>query len=141
MPRLNVLRLGSEPCHRPTGMTIKGLVKLACHCTNLSTLRVHIRMHSLVKAAVEEVVTPSSADEPAPRKKCALATLEVGGIPIPAPAGSAFAIALVLIHVFPRLNDIKYTNAQWGHIANVIKTSKRLSKRISALAHSSSHNA
>jgi hypothetical protein len=117
MPRLNVLRLGSEPCRRPTGVTIKGLVELACHCTNLST------------------------DEPAPRKECALTTLEVGGIPIPAPAGSAFAIALALIHVFPRLNDIKYTNAQWGHIANVIKISKRLSKRISALAHSSSHNA
>jgi hypothetical protein len=140
MPRLNVLRLGSEPCQTPSGVTIKGLVELACHCTSLSTLRVHIRANSLVQTAADGIFTLSSVDEPAaPRKECALTTLEVGNIPIP--EGSALPVALALLHIFPRLSDIKHTGAQWGGVVNTIKLSKGLPNRIDALARSSTQDA
>ena len=120
-------------------MTVKGLVELSRRCTNLSTFRAHIRADSLVQAAVDGVAALSSADEPtAPQEECALTTLEVGDIPIP--EGSALTIALALLHIFPRLSDIKYTNEQWEDVMDTIKLSKGLSKRISALARSSSQD-
>lgn len=140
MPMLHFLQLGSEPCQTPGGVTIKGLVGLACHCTDLSTLRVHIRADSLVQTAVDGIVALSSADEPtAPRKECALTTLEVGNIPIP--EDSALSVALALLHIFPHLSDIKHTGAQWGEVVNTIKLSKGLSNRIDALARSSTQDA
>jgi hypothetical protein len=140
MPKLNVLLLGSEPCQTPTGVTIKGLVELAHRCTNLSTFRVHIRADSLVQAAVDGIAALSSADEPtSPQEECALTTLEVGDIPIP--EESALTIALALLHIFPRLSDINYTNEQWEDVMGTIKLSKGLSKWISALTRSSSQDA
>lgn len=136
MPKLRVLQLGMEPCQTLTGVTIKGLVELTCHCIDLSTLRVHIQVNSLVQAAVDGVVTsPSDGEHPASRKECALMTLEVGNTPIP--EGTALIVALALLHIFPRINNIKYTNTLWGGVVRTIAVSKRLSNRIGALARSS----
>ena len=139
MPKLNILRLGSEPCQMPGGVTVKGLVELAYRCTDLSTFRAHIRADSLVQAAVDGMATLSSADEPPVlREECALATLEVGDIPLP--EESALTIALALLHIFPRLRDIKYTNARWEDVVNTIRLSKGLSNRIGAFARSLSQD-
>lgn len=137
MPKLKVLQLGSHPCGTPTGVTPKGLVGLACHCIDLSILRVHIRVDSLVQAAVDEVATsPSNGKATAPREECALTTLEVGNAPIP--EGSALTVALALLHIFPRINEIYYINLQWGQVEDTIQLSKRLSDRMDTLARSSS---
>lgn len=136
MPKLKVLQLGLEPCQTLTGVTVKGLVELACHCISLSTLRVHLRVDSLVQAAVGEVVpSPPNDEHAASREECALMTLEVGNTPIP--EGTALIVALALLHIFPRISDIKHTNTQWGSVARTIILSRRLSSRIGALAHSS----
>ena len=48
MPKLETLRLGDDPCRKIlTGVTARGLMALANHCQNLSTLRVHLRMDAL----------------------------------------------------------------------------------------------
>ena len=138
MPKLKVLLLGSDPCPIPTGVTVKGLVELACHCIDLCTLRVHIRVDSLVQAAAGDVVTSPSTAEPAsiPRAECALTNLGVGNMPIQ--EGSALTVALALLHIFPRISQIKYTNPHWRDVQNTITLSKRLSNRIGALARFSS---
>ena len=140
MPKMEDLRLGSEPCQTPNGVTVKGLVELARCCTNLTTLRVHIRADSLVQAAADGAApSPSDGKLTTPRGECALTTLEVGSTPIP--EESALTVALALLHIFLRISRIKYTNAQWRVIAKTIKTSKQLSNRIGALTRSSGKNA
>lgn len=137
MPKLKVLCLGSDPCRTPTGVTIKGLVELACHCIDLSTLRVHIRVDSLVQVAIDDVATsPSNAEPAAPRVECALTTLEVGNTTIR--EGSALTVALALLHMFPCISAIKYTNSHWENVQNIVKLSEQLSNRIGALARFSS---
>lgn len=137
MPKLKALVLGSDPCQIPSGATVKGLVELACHCIDLSTLRVHIRMDSLVQVAVGDVViSPSTAEPAASRVECALTTLEVGNMSIQ--EGSALTVALALLHIFPRISQIKYTNPHWRDVQNTITLCERLSNRIGALARSSS---
>jgi len=136
MPKLRILQLGLEPCQTLTGVTIKGLVELACHYIDLSTLRVHIWVDSLVWVAHSEVVTsPPNGKRAAPPGACALMTLEVGNTPIP--EGNVLVVALALLHIFPRITIINYTNAKWTGVMGTIMLSKRLSSQISALAHSS----
>ena len=137
MPKLKVLLLGSDPCSIPTGVTVKGLVKLACHCIDLSTLRLHIRVDSLVQMAAGDIATsPSTAEPAAPRVECALANLGVGDMPIQ--EGSALTVALALLHIFPRISQIGYKNPHWQDVQNTITLSKRLSNRIGTLARFSS---
>lgn len=135
LPKLEVLRLGSEPCPTPTGVTVKGLVELAFHGISLTTLRVHIQADSLVQAAVGGVAT-SPNGEPATHEECALATLEVGDTLIP--EESTLTVALALLHIFPHISNIKYANPQWDDVVYIIKLSSRLSNRIGSLAHYSS---
>jgi len=140
MPRLEVLQLGSEPCGAPAGVTIKGLVELSCHCTNLSSLRVHIRVDSLVQAAAGGVATSLSGREPNTTwEEHALMTLEVGRTPIT--QETALTVALALLNIFPRIVNIKYINFGWRGVDNTIKLFRRLSNRIGDLARSSSKSA
>ena len=137
MPKLKILQLGQGPCETPTGVTAKGLVELACHCNDLSILRVHIRVDSLVQAAIGDATTsPSNAEPTVSRAECALTTLEVGNMTIP--VGSALTVALALLHIFPRISNIKYMNSRWEDVQNTIKLSNQLFNRIGALARSSS---
>lgn len=136
MPKLRILQLGLEPCRKLTGVTVKGLIELACHCIDLSTLRVHIQVDSLLRAADGGgVASSSNGERVASPEGCALTTLEVGNTPIP--EGSALTVALALLHIFPRITIINHTNAQWGGVAGTIMLSRRLSNRIGALARSS----
>lgn len=107
MPKLKILQLGSKPCQTPTGVTVKGLVELACHCINLSILRVHIQVNSLVQIAVGDMTVQE---------------------------GSVLTVALALSHIFPRINKIKYTDPRWENVQDTVKLSKRLSNQIGALA-------
>lgn len=138
LPKLQVLKLGSNPCGAtlPTGVTTKGLVELACHCVDLATLRVHIRVNSLVQAAVDETGTPPAENAAAARQECSLTALEVGRMLVP--DGAASTVALALFHIFPRIQDIRYINPQWASVEDTIRISRRLSNRIGVLAHSSS---
>jgi len=132
MPKLEILRLGSTPCGTPTGVTVKGLIELA-RCIDLYTLRVHIRVDSLVQAAVGEVAaSPSDGGPAAPREECALMSLDVGNTFIP--EESTLTVALALLRIFPRISEIGYTNPEWGRVEDTIKLSQRLSNRIDALA-------
>ena len=83
MPRLKTLRLGDMPCEASTGITIKGLTALACHCRHLSELHIHFWADTIVEAVTRQE-TPSFPDAVAMlHSDCALTLLEVGRIPIP----------------------------------------------------------
>jgi hypothetical protein len=125
MPKLEVLQLGGAPCETPTGVTFKGLIALACRCPQLSELRVHFRADSLVEATTSGEPPPlSERAATISRTNCALTDLHVGEIPIP--EGSALAVALVLLQVFPHILNIKRHNPQWKSVAETIELFKRI---------------
>jgi len=124
MPKLEVLQLGRTPCQTPTGITVNGLINLACRCPHLLKLRIHFQAATLVEAATS-ATAPSPSDEPAiSRKDCALTDLEVGGTPIPARSGST--IAHILLQIFPHILNIKYTNHEWKLVAETVKDFRRI---------------
>jgi len=125
MPKLEILRLGRAPCSAPTGVTLKGLVALACHCIQLSELRVHLQAGKLAEAATStEPLLPSENAAVIPRTNCALRSLQVGKAPIQRQVTSA--VALTLLHVFPQILDVEYIDPQWENVAETIKLFKRI---------------
>jgi len=100
MPKLEILRLGETPCSALTDVTLKGLVALACHCVQLSELRIHLQAGKLVEAATStEPPRPTENAAVIPRTNCALTNLQVGEAPIRRRVASV--VALTLLQVFP----------------------------------------
>jgi hypothetical protein len=125
MPRLEILELGGEPCGTSTGVTIKGLIALACGCLHLSKLRIHFEATSLVQAAIEAGAPSPSDDGTAVRRgDCGLTDLTAGAIPIP--EGSALTVAITLLQIFPRLLNIGYSEVKWEKVVETIQLFKRV---------------
>jgi hypothetical protein len=112
MPKLETLRLGREPCEIPTGVTAKGLAVLAHHCPNLSDLRIHFRVDSFdATLAISGTPHPGTT---APRKDCALRSLDVGRIPMP--EESVWVAVLTLVCIFPRVSCIYCYDENWERV-------------------------
>ena len=125
MPKLEILRLGGAPCSALTGVTLKGLVALACHCVQLSELCVHLEAGKLAEAATStELPRPSENAAIIPRTNCALRNLQVGKAPIQRQVTSA--VALTLLQVFPKILNVEYIDPQWENVAETIKLFKRI---------------
>ena len=125
MPKLEILRLGGAPCSALTGVTLKGLVALACHCNQLSELCVHLQAGKLAEAvASAEPPCPSENAAVIPRTDCALKNLQVGDTPIQRRVTSA--VALTLLQVFPQILNVEYVDRRWEKVSETIKLFKRV---------------
>ena len=140
MPKLEILQLGDAPCKTPTGITINGFIGLARLCPCLSKLRIHFQVATLVEAANSAATLSPSDDELVNwREDCALTDLEVGEIPTLARSG--LNLALILLRIFPRIFNIKYTNGGWSTVAETIRDFRRIGVFVqnSGIAHHPSH--
>ena len=124
MPKLEILKLGEEPCETPAGVTVNGLVTLTSSCPHLSRLAIHFQADSLVSAANTASTTSLDDTLVVKREDCALTVLEVGEIPIP--SGSAMTVTLVLLQIFPHILNIEYTNQGWKAVAEHIKSFRQI---------------
>lgn len=125
MPGLEVLKLGKAPWGAPISVTVHGIITLATHCLHLSELRVRIRAYVFVDAVTGPAKISHSADRQIVQQEdCSLTDLEVGDIPIP--ARWVVRVALVLLHIFPRVLDIKYKNPGWKCVTETIKDFRRV---------------
>ena len=124
-PKLEILQLGDTPCKTPIGITANGLIGLARLCPHLSKLCIHFQAMSLAKAATSPTTRFPSDGKPIVRgEDCARTDLEVGRIPIPAQSG--LAVALILLQIFPRILNVKYTNQGWKTVAETISDFRRI---------------
>ena len=126
MPNLETLNLGDPPCCEipvGVGVTAKGLVALASHCPELSTLCIHFQVDSLIFLPVVSG-TASGNGSTAPRGDRGLTGLEVGEIPLP--EESVSTAALTLAHIFPCTKWIDGEDENWDKVANAINTSREI---------------
>ena len=124
MPKLETLQLGDSPCDEiPTGITIKGLVALANHCLDLNQLCIHFQVASLSTPPTSFGIT-SDAGSTVLRRDCALRTLEVGEIPVL--EESALVVALMLLRIFPCLNNIEYIDDDWEKVVDAIHLTREI---------------
>ena len=129
MPKLKCLRLGGSPCHPFTGgVTVKGLMVLAHNCPNLSSLRVHFQVASLSDPPTG-LETTRDAGCSASWTGCNLRSLWVGYMPVP--EGSASAIAVTLLRIFPRIHTLYFKKDGWIKVQDMIHRSKRIVDRSS----------
>ena len=120
MPKLKILRLGGAPCRALTGIALKGLVALACHCPQLSELRIHVQAEELGEATTTTEPPHLSGNSAViPRANCALTILQVGEAPIPQEVTPA--VALILLKVFPQILKVEHVDPRWGSVVEMIK--------------------
>ena len=126
MPKLKILKLGGVPCKTGGGVTVKGLIALACGCRHLSKLRIHFQTESLVEAAAGTEVPAPSGDKTAVRRHdCALTDLEVGKITIQ--EGTTDMVAIALLQIFPRLLNVQFIERGWKDAVEIIRLTRRFS--------------
>ena len=118
MQKLRTLRLGHAPCGQiTTGVTTKGLLALAQHCPNLSTLCIHFQVASLsVPSATPGM--PPNIESTASQTDCALTDLEVGEMS--APEESALMVALTLLRLFLQIETIDGADELWENFQNAV---------------------
>ena len=124
MPRLEILRLGNDPCGNVhTGVTAKGLVVLAHHCPNLSTLRIHFQAAGLTTQPMASEVA-SNAGSAVLQRDCALRILEVGKTPMVEELVST--VAMTLARIFPRMESVQYVGENWYKVVDAIRHSRQI---------------
>jgi len=125
MPKLETLELGDPPCDEtPTGVTVKGLVILAHHCLDLSTLRVHFQVASL-SAPPTITGVASDAVSTALRRGCALTDLNVGEVHVP--EESVLMVSLTLALIFPRVARVNsLDDDKWEKVIDAILLSRQI---------------
>jgi len=129
MPKLETLHLGDTPCRQiPVGVTAKGLLALASHCLDLSTVRIHFQVDSLSATPAAAGMT-SDAGSITPRRDCALRELEVGDIFVP--EESVLMVALTLARIFPHIESIDVTEETWDKVVDAIRDSRRIVDHLS----------
>ena len=115
--------------HASNGVTIKGLVALACHCPHLSVLSIQFQAASLELDPSEIPWTTPESGSTMPRENsCALVSLHVEHIPLA--EGSVSAVTQTLLRIFPNLTTI--TNPfmrSWRKVARLVEDSKQLADR------------
>ena len=130
MPKLKFLKLGNEPCRQfTTGVTVKGLMALAHHCSSLSVLRIHFQVASLSVPPASPGMTPNTKSTAEQWTDCALTELQVGEIPVP--EESVLMVALTLLRLFPRIETIDGTDEGWMRVENAICHSRGIIDRSS----------
>ena len=118
MPQLKHLRLGGDPCREfTTGVTAKGLMALAHHCRNLSSLCVHFGVASL-SAPPTSAGRNGSAGTTGSWTDCALTELIVGEIRVP--GESVLMVALTLLRIFPRIKHFEGGGEGWSEVEDAI---------------------
>ena len=116
--KLEFLSLGGPPCGASTGVTVKGLCALAHYCPHLGYLRIHFQIPTF-----DPPETPILASSK-PRESCALTLLDVGHTQVP--EESMLVVALILLRIFPDLEDISYSHIGWEKVATAIYGSKEV---------------
>ena len=124
MPKLTVLKLGNGPCREfTTGATTKGLMALALHCPNLSTLRIHFQVASLSVPPARPGISRTT-ESTGSCTDCALTLLLVGKTRVP--EDSVSRVALTLLQIFPRIKWIHSDDEGWKRVWDAIHISRRI---------------
>ena len=127
MPKLEILCIGRIPCETPTGVTAKGLAALAHYCPRLSELCIHFQVAGLDPSTIPQAA--SSGESTMPREDCALTCLHAGFVLLP--EESILTVTQALLHIFPRLYEIRSFGGGWDKVEHAIRASRRLANHSS----------
>jgi len=120
MPKLQLLKLGYEPCRESTtGVTAKGLLALALHCPNLYYLNIHFQVAGLIAPPpAGPGISISDTETTGSWTGCALKCFVAGETEVP--EESALVMAFTLLRIFPRIDSINATAQGWEEIEDAI---------------------
>jgi hypothetical protein len=131
MPRLEHLAVGGSPCHVRSQITFKSLYTISHRCPQLTTLLIHFNPASFIAKVKADCESGNVAlgrwDYPS-SFLCSVTTIDVGSIqPLAQESNTACIMALGLLRVFPRLEELEYHYLHdWSSINNMIQVCRRI---------------
>lgn len=147
MPKLEDLSLGTTPCphQMPDNLTVKSLLAIAKHCKALETLRIHINCKSIVMGTGgREFPGPFNFHTEVPSEVissdydgCLLRSATFGSCPIPMGEEGGTILALTLLQLFPRLNDVRWypfeNLSPWSSMGVILAVNNRVRRNLAEL--------
>ena len=116
MPKLGSIWFGNLPCETSTGVTAKGLNVLTHYFPRFSGFD------------LSEIPQVASGGEPTiPREGCALTYLRARDMHVW--EESTLMVAQTLLRIFPRPDNIVYTDRRWKEAVDAISVSKEPADR------------
>ena len=110
LPKLKALTLGDYPCGCDTcPTTIRSLLSLSIHCTQLKYLNIHFRMANL-RADMLDTLADAYSQGLHSRPKCVLETLVVQEMRLELPDYDPILISMGMLMIFPSLT--KFVSVQ-----------------------------
>jgi hypothetical protein len=135
MPHLEHLAVGEEPCEIPSQITLNSLYTLSRRCLRLTTLQIHFNPALFVTKVASgsesgDVALGLPNAETPPSKLCSVTTIDVGKIPSPQEPNSLSIMALGLLGVFPRLENLEYDDhdGDWDDVNDLIAVFRRMGR-------------
>ena len=146
MPKLEDLSLGI-PCSQqmPGNLTVKSLLVIAKHCKALETLKIHINCESIVTGADgREFPGPFDFHTEVPSEVissdydgCPLRSAVFGSCPIPMEEEGGIILALTLLRLFPRLNEVRWYPFEdlspWSSVGVILADTNRVRRNLAEL--------
>jgi len=146
MPKLEDLSLGI-PCSQqlPDDLTVKSLLAIAKHCKALETLEMHINCESIVMGADgREFPGPFDFHTQVPSEVissdydgCPLRSAGFGSRPIPMEEEGGIILALTLLRLFPRLNEVRWYPFEdlspWSSVGVILADNNRVRRNLAEL--------
>lgn len=133
MPCLESLIIGDVPCQALSQITFKSLYNISRRCTRITHLTIHFNPAPFVEKIGREseswhVALGLSDPKALSSDLCQITTFHVWNIPFPERHGAPYILALGLLGVFPRLEEIDYDdeNDDWREVDVLIKVCRQM---------------
>ena len=123
LPKLKTLTLGEWPCNSDTcPTTIRSLLSLSIHCTQLKYLNIHFRMVTL-RADVLDMLGYAYSQGLHSKPKCALETLVVQEMHLVLSDYDPALISMGMLMIFPSLTKFfsEHLSPTWARLELLVK--------------------
>jgi len=117
MPCLITLIIGEEPCSAPSKITFNSLYTISRRCTRLKKLQIHFNPDSFITKMNAQAGSDSgnSGFENPSSNLCSVTNINVGSIGLPGQCNVSYIMALGLMRVFPRLEEVEYDVVEYEY--------------------------
>ena len=133
MPHLESLAVGEEPCGLPSQITFNSLYTASHRRPRLKSLQIHFNP-SLFVTNVDtgsdsgDITLGLPEPKVPPSELCSVTTFRVGKIPVPQESNAPYIMALGLLGVFPRLENLENDDGDWEEINDLIGVCRRMGR-------------
>jgi hypothetical protein len=133
LPKLESLTMGESPCNENTcPTTVRSLLSLSVHCTNLKHLNIHFRTENL-RTDMLDMLSYAYSEGLHSRPKCSLEALKVGEMLPNLADYDTVLVSIGMLMVFPSLVKFATMSPAWTKVEMMVKVLGLVGERLTTI--------